>query len=185
MPPLRVRLVLAIVAALAVGSIWWLVPRGAAGDPQPGPQPSQEARALAILRAWDDARAAAYASGDLVALKALYIPGSAVGRRDQRVLRDYRARGLRVEGMQTQILELRILHTSEDRLELAVTDRLAGAVAVGESGRWRLPRDVASAQRVVLVRARGQWLVASVDVVESQSPSAVASTSATVGSENR
>jgi len=141
------------------------------------------AQALAVLKAWDDDRAAAYETGDVAALARLYVPRSATGRRDVEVLRSYRLRGLRVEGMQTQILKLSVVSATGQRIELQVTDRLAAATAVGEFGRWRLPRDRATNERVVLVRYADSWRVARVKADSAgQAPSAEASTSATVGS---
>ncbi len=74
-------------------------------------QPREEttrARALAILGAWDERRAKAYAQGDADALVELYLAGSDSGENDRQLLTTYLARGLRVQGMRTQILDLEI-----------------------------------------------------------------------------
>lgn len=190
---MRARLVLVILAALGVGLVWWLIPKDAPSTPPSAPSGAQDApaspvraqaHALAVLRQWDDQRAAAYAAGNLAALKSLYEPGSPAGRRDLTVLRTYRERGLRVEQMETQVLELRVLSATDDRLELVVTDRLSRAIAVGEAGSWRLPRDAASSQRVVFVRREGEWVVTRVTALDAQSRRADSSTSVTVGSRN-
>jgi hypothetical protein len=117
-----------------------------------------------VLRAWDGARSRAFAHGDLAALRKLYAPGSTAGTSDVRLLRAYLDRGLHVEGMRMQLLALEVLRRTHTRLRLLVTDRLAGAVAVGEGTRTALPSDRASTRVVVLRRTEdgGEWRVASV-----------------------
>jgi hypothetical protein len=122
--------------------------------------PGQPATASAVLHEWDDRRAAAWSAGDLEGLHALYVPGSAAGRTDVAMLRAWSERGLRVEGMRMQLLDLDVRRVSASRLDLVVTDRLTGAVAVGPGVRLRLPRDRATTRRVVLVREGGEWRVA-------------------------
>jgi len=117
---------------------------------------------LSVLRAWDRQRAAAYADGDPDALRALYRPGSDVGDRDVRLLRKYAARGLRVTGLQAQVLAADIRTRRPDRLVLAVTERVTGAVAVGGGGRVRLPQGMPRDRVVVLVRRGDRWVVAAV-----------------------
>lgn len=78
------------------------------------------------------------------------------------MLRAYRARGLRVQGMRMQILSLVVLDESPRRLRLEVTDRLVGAVAVGHGQRLVLPRDRASTRVIELRRVDASWRVASV-----------------------
>lgn len=142
--------------------------------------PSERARALAILRGWDRQRAAAYAAGDAAALRQLYVAGSRSGRNDQRLLREYAGRGLRVVEMRTQILSVDIRVHTGDALTLAVTDRLASAVAVGEGVRTKLPRDAATSRVVELRRAGSRWLVVEVETLAQ--PSAAAITSLKPGS---
>ena len=122
--------------------------------------PSQPADAAAVLHAWDDRRAAAWAAGDPAALRALYVPGSTAGRSDVAMLQAWQRRGLRVEGLRMQLLDLDVRRAATDRLELVVTDRLTGAVAAGPGVRLALPRDHATTRRVVLVRRGGDWRVA-------------------------
>ncbi|MEO5853101.1 MAG: hypothetical protein ABIQ15_11360 [Nocardioides sp.] len=125
--------------------------RASAGDP-----------ALAVLHAWDRLRAAAWADADAVALGRLYLPGSAAGERDVRLLRDYRGRGLHVTGIRTQVLAAEVSSQETDRLVVAVTERFAGAVAVGPRTRVTLPRGTPRDRVVVLVRRLGRWVVAAV-----------------------
>jgi hypothetical protein len=115
-----------------------------------------------VLRAWDRARGRAFAEGDVAALRRLYVEGSAAGTSDARLLQDYLSRGLRVEGLRMQVLALEVLQEEPGALRLLVTDRLAGAVAVGRGMRIRLPQDQASTRVVDLVRTGGRWRVASV-----------------------
>ncbi len=127
------------------------------------PARTSETAALRVLHAWDARRADAWAAGSPARLRALYVPGSAAGEADVRLLRDYLARGLRVTGMRTQVLALRVLDGRPDRWRVEVSDRLAGAVVVGAGRRTTLPRDSASTRVVTLVRGPGhRWRVAAV-----------------------
>lgn len=117
---------------------------------------------VAVLREWDQRRAGAWAAGDLDGLRSLYVPGSAAGVRDAAMLAAWRDRGLRVEGMQTQLLAARVSAQTADRLVLVVTDRLLGAVATRRGHRWELPADQATTRRVVVERVGGQWRVSRV-----------------------
>lgn len=148
-------------AAPAVPAAATSAPPAVAGDSPAVPVAPATSRASAVLHRWDRARAAAFAAGDVAALRRLYVPGSAAGRRDVRTLRGYLARGLRVEGIRMQLLAVQVLQERRGWLRLRVTDRLTGAVAVGPQGRVRLPSDTASTRVVDLVR-RGGWRVAAV-----------------------
>lgn len=191
---------LAVVALLLAGGAWWVGGRSATRGPEGSAGPAASSArswlssgpshggagavrpvaaalpAADVLRAWDGRRAEAFAAGDLAALRRLYVPGSRAGTADRALLRGYLDRGLRVEGMRVQVLALDVLAQRSGSLRLRVTDRLVGAVAVGESGRVALPRDEASTRVVVLRRvaatvrpdgAPGLWRVAS---VRSSSP---------------
>lgn len=125
--------------------------------------------AAAVLHAWDERRATAWADGDVTALRSLYVPGSATGRADVAMLRAWVARGLRVEGSSMQLLRVEVRRTDGSRLTLVVTDRLVGAVAVGPGVRRPLPRDRASTRRIVLVRRAGEWRVAQASPVRTTS----------------
>jgi len=162
-----------LAAGLAVGLAVAVVragasrqPAGAGASARSGDDSSAgapEPPAAALLRAWDEQRAAAYAAGSARMLRDLYVPGSRAGRADLRVLRAYAGRGLRVEGMRTQVLALRVLVQGPRRSVLEVTDRVADAVAVDGSVRVPLPRDGADTRRVELIRGPdGAWRVASV-----------------------
>ena len=61
------------------------------------------------------------------------------------------------------MLALRVVEERPRRLRLEVTDRLAGAVAVGLGGRAVLPRDQPDTRRVTLIRGPdGAWRVSVV-----------------------
>lgn len=83
---------------------------------------------------------------------------------DVAVLREYRRRGLRVEGMRMQVLSVEVLERMPRRWRLRLTDRLQGAVAVGNGLEVPLPRDRASVHVVTLERESraGRWKVAAV-----------------------
>lgn len=132
----------------------------------------------AILAEWDGRRAAAWAEGDPGALRDLYADGSRAGAGDVRLLRRYRDRGLRVTGLRTQVLALRVVSHDDRLLRLMVTDRLVGGRVNDGDETMRLPADRASTRRIDLVRVGEEWLV---DEVRDQA-SAAASTSRTSSS---
>jgi hypothetical protein len=148
--------------------------------PSSSPSAQQPARSgpASVLAAWDERRSDAWAEGDAGALARLYVDGSGAGAADVHLLRDYARRGLRVRGMATQVLALRVAARSPDRLELLVTDRVVGAEAVGSGAPVSLPVDRSSTRRVVLVRAGARWVVEEV----RDQDSAAASTSRTSSS---
>jgi hypothetical protein len=149
-----------------------------AATPDRSAAPARRVAALAVLRAWDVRRAAAWAAGDEVALAALYTDGSAAGRRDRAMLGRYGVRGLRVRGMRMQVLAGTVRTRTAGRIVLVVTDRLAHAVAVGQGTRVELPRDRATRRTIVLRRVAGEWRVGQVRA----QPRPAASTAATLRS---
>ncbi|MDQ6527084.1 hypothetical protein RB608_25950 [Nocardioides sp. LHD-245] len=137
---------------------------------------------LAVLRDWDRARSRAWAEGEVAALRALYVPGSAAGERDVGMLRAWLRRGLRVEGLEMQVLAVELRRRTDHRIVLVVTDRLAAAVAVrpGPGMPTALPRDGPTTRRLAFVRDGSRWLLAAAQAAEPRSP--VASTASTSGS---
>ena len=123
--------------------------------------PAAEVEALKVLQSWDTRRAAAWASGDVRALQALYQPRSTAGERDVAMLQKWVRRGLTVRGLTTQVLSLEVRSQSADRLVVEVTDRIASATARGPGVRQALPQDRPSARVITLVQDGG-WLVQSV-----------------------
>lgn len=126
-----------------------------------------EVGAAAVVRAWDAARAAAWSAGDATALRRLYAPGSAAGRADVVMLRAWRARGLRLRGLTTQLLAVEVVRRLRDGWVLRVTDRVVGGTVerdtlVGGTRRERLHPGAPATRQVLLVRSRGRWQVASV-----------------------
>lgn len=132
---------------------------------------------VAVLHGWDQRRAAAWAAGDVPGLRGLYTRDSTAGAADVAMLRAWRERGLRVEGMRMQVLSVSVRADTGRRLVLVVSDRLAAAVAVGDGVRRPLPRDSVSTRRLVLVCGSGEWRMAQVRPARS--------TSSTVRSRNR
>lgn len=134
-------------------------------EPQTSPTPrdaSPGAEALAILHAWDERRAGAWAAGDVRALGELYTEASAAGHRDRAMLLRWVDRGLGVRDLLMQVIASRVrFHTSE-RIVLVVTDRLARAEAAGAGVRQVLPQDNASTWTVCLRRVSGEWRMESV-----------------------
>lgn len=184
-----VTLVCLVLTGVQAGTRHW-----SADDPAPDPRRTTRPAAgpAQVLAAWDRARAAAWAEADVAGLRELYVASSSAGQTDVAMLREWSARGLRVTGLETQVLSLRVRVETPDRLVLVVTDRVVGGEAVGQgaAGRApvRLPRDQPSTRRVELEKVGGEWLMAEVrDQPVSQrrsrsQASAVASTSRTSSS---
>jgi len=157
-------------ASLVAGIVWPDTGHTRPIDPAPPDQvdvtrgPVAVAPEVDVLRSWDLRRASAYSRGDVASLRALYVDGARAADADARMLREYTRRGLRLEGMQMQILAVEVLARRTGLWRLRVTDRLVGAVAIGPSGHNRLPRDQASTNVVTLVRSPSddEWRVASV-----------------------
>jgi hypothetical protein len=150
---------LAVSSVLLVLALWVVTSaRDAPGEGVPASR-ARPPDAVAALAAWDALRARAWAAGDVAALRGLYVDGSRTGRRDAAMLRAYVARGLTVRGLRTQVLGARVLRRDDRSVVLSVTDRMRGAVAVGDGRRTELPADRASTREVTLCRVGGGWLV--------------------------
>ena len=113
---------------------------------------------VAVLRRWDRERAEAWAAGDVRRLRSLYAPRSTAADRDVAMLRRWVDRGQRAH-LETQLLRTRVVGETDDRLVLAVTDRVTRAVT--DDGR-PLPADVSTRWRITLHRIGGEWRVAAV-----------------------
>lgn len=139
------------------------VPRPVPADPAgPGALTDPDAPAARILRDWDAARARAYAGASPSDLRALYVPRSAVGRADRRVLRAYAGRDLTVRDARMEVAEIVEVGRTPTCLRLAVVERLGPAYAVAEDGRrLPLPRDNWRERRLVLAYTGGQWRMAA------------------------
>lgn len=159
MSPARMLLPV-LVSGLACLLAVWLGARDAAPAAEDPGQGADRTTALAVLRSWDRARAAAWQAGDPVALAGLYADGA--GLADRQLLAAYAGRGLRVAGMRMQVAAVEVVVAADDRVELVVTDRLVGATAVGRGVRVPLPHDRWSRRRVVLVRTGEVWRVSRV-----------------------
>ncbi|MCW2835878.1 MAG: hypothetical protein JWN68_3831 [Nocardioides sp.] len=148
-------LALTVCAVLATGDLVLLTQHPAA-PPQPV-SAAAPATPRDVLAAWDSRRAEAWATGDVEALRELYVAGSPTGRADVRMLSAYVARGLHVEGLTTQVLAWRVVDEAPDALTIRVTDRVVGGAVVGEGTSTLLPRDRASTRTMVLRRVDGDW----------------------------
>lgn len=113
-----------------------------------------------VLADWDEQRSAAWAQGDVAALRALYVTGSRTGRVDTRMLAAYVDRGLRVETLATQVLAVEVLDEKPDELTVRVTDRLVGGVVTGDETSTPLPRDRPTTRTLSLRLVDGVWLMA-------------------------
>jgi hypothetical protein len=121
--------------------------------------PIATVRALTVLHGWDRARAVAWSHGDRQALSALYVAGSATGRRDVGELDRWRRRGVRVTGLHQQVARLRVVGAGPAELVVTVRERTVGATAVAGSRRVRLPVSGWASHRVSLRRTAGRWQI--------------------------
>jgi hypothetical protein len=118
-----------------------------------------------VLEHWDQRRAAAYATGNVGALRRLYVPGSRAGASDAQLLQSYAARGLVVTGMRMRLQSVNVIHSGRRRLVLRVRDRLTRAIARSRTDpkvHRQLPTDHPSTHTVTLIRSGSDWLVRSV-----------------------
>ncbi len=194
-PPLRVTL--AVAAVIVVGVVALVITgllRSAPGEedrssPTPAGAFPRVARSvtvteavasLAVLRDWDRARSRAWAHGDVLALRRIYLAGSRAGQRDVGMLSRWVERGLRVRRMTMQVLTIELRVRTERRIVLDVTDRLADAAAVPVGGGrpTALPRDGLTTRRLAFRLTRVGWVLAAA----YERP--LASTASTSGSAN-
>ena len=171
-------LTLGVTAAVVLAVAALVVTAAARTDPgaPPGPGPAapaapvmpdvsvtQAVQSLAVLRAWDAARAEAWSRGDAADLRRLYTHGSVAGRRDVGMLRRWIERGLVVRRMTMQVVAVELRARTQRRIVLLVTDRLSDAVAVrlGGGRPQALPRDGMTTRRLAFVRRGGEWRLAS------------------------
>jgi hypothetical protein len=124
-----------------------------------GPAADPECYALGGL---DLARAEALADVNVAGLRAVYVDAAAASR-DEQLLKRYAARGYRVVGAGMVRDECRAVSRRPGRVELDVSERMAHAWVVSETGEARrLPRDELTRHTIVLARADGGWRIASV-----------------------
>jgi hypothetical protein len=119
-------------------------------------------RALAVLHAWDERRAQAWAAGDTAALGGLYVNGSAAGAADVRLLQHYVQRGVVVPELRMQVLQASVLVDRPRHVVVRVTERLASREVRVGARVVRLPLDSADVHVVDLCRVGHTWRVAAV-----------------------
>jgi hypothetical protein len=137
-----------------IGLFWLLVAvLGGAGD----------APACLLLGGLDAARTQAFVADDENGLSHVYVD-ERTARADVEMLRSYRERGLRLEGMVLVRESCRVTRRSRHRVTLDVVDRLGSTSVRTEHGRHQdLPRDRPTRRVVVLERVGDVWRVAAVE----------------------
>lgn len=124
---------------------------GGAGDP-----------ACLVLGGLDAVRSEAFVTGDVTRLRDVYVDERAV-QADAEVVRSYRERGFRLEGMLLVREACRTTERSDRRVELDVVDRLGPTWARSADGERReLPQDRPTRHTVVLERVGDVWRIAAV-----------------------
>jgi hypothetical protein len=125
-----------------------------------------EARWLRVLSALDARRAAAWRAGEPARLTSVYLAGSPVLAADQKMLSDYRRRGLSVSGVHVSYFVVDAQVQPGGAVCLLVVDRLGPAVVHDRSGTAEtLPVDQPTRHRVVLRRVDGAWRIARISTV--------------------
>ena len=119
-----------------------------------------------VLARLDRRRAQAYAAADPALLHAVYLPGSAALRRDQRLLARYAGHGLHVGGLRMRVADLRVRARRPGVVVLRVRDRVVAGTVTGHRQRplhRPLAADDLDTRLLTLRRVdRGVWLLASV-----------------------
>lgn len=136
--------------------------------PTSGPAGEMErARAAAgwsrTLRGLDVRRSRAFAAGDPGGLDRVYVPGSAPWASDRALLASYRARGLKVVGLEIRVDRLVVDRAAPARVVLRVVDRLVAGAAVDQAGRrTALPPGRPSERLITLNGSGGGWRIVAV-----------------------
>jgi hypothetical protein len=115
-----------------------------------------------LLGGLDAARTQAFVTGDESRLRGIYVDDRAASK-DIDVLRSYRDRGLRLEGMVLVRESCRVTDRSRESISLDVVDHLGPTrVRMADGRRRDLPRDRPTRRTVVLERMDDGWRVAAV-----------------------
>jgi hypothetical protein len=115
-----------------------------------------------LLGGLDIARTEAFVTGEVARLRDVYADERAA-KADADVLRAYRERGLRLEGMVLVREWCRVTDRSPARITFEVVDRLGPTSVRADDGRRRdLPRDRPTRRTVVLERDGEVWRIAAV-----------------------
>ena len=114
-----------------------------------------------LLGALDVVRTEAFVTGDVDRLRDVYVDERAA-RTDADVLRSYRERGLRLDGMVLVRDSCRVTERSRQRVTLDVVDHLGPTWVETADGRGDLPRDRPTRRSVMLERVGDVWRVAAV-----------------------
>ena len=116
-----------------------------------------------LLGGLDAARTQAFVADDEGGLSDVYVDDR-TARADIEMLRSYRERGLRLEGMMLLRESCRVTDRSRQRATLNLVERLGPTSVQTEDGRHQdLPRDRATRHTVVLERVGDVWRVAAVE----------------------
>ncbi|TNC47371.1 hypothetical protein [Mumia zhuanghuii] len=124
---------------------------------------SQSAVWMDRLAVLDDGRSAAFVRADPSLLDDVYVPGGRLRASDDRLVREYAARGLEIADVRFEVLRFGVEQASEARAVLRVVDRLEPVRVRRPGGAWRtLPRDGPTDRRIVVVRTPVGWRIEAV-----------------------
>jgi hypothetical protein len=115
-----------------------------------------------VLGGLDAVRTEAFVTGDVSLLSHVYADDR-VAKADVAMLRSYRERGLRLEGMAMLRESCRVTDRSPGRVVLDVVDRLGPTAArTGDGKRLELPTDRPTRRTVVMHEIDDAWRIAEV-----------------------
>ena len=114
-----------------------------------------------LLGGLDVVRTEAFVRGDVDRLHDVYVDERAA-HADAEVLRSYRERGLRLDGMVLVRDSCRVTERSRQRVSFEVVDHLGPTWVESAGGRRDLPHDLPTRRTVVLERIGDVWRVAAV-----------------------
>lgn len=149
---------LVVVAALSLTVLAW--PTGSRRSVA-GPAPTDYAE---VLEALDAQRAAAFSTGEVEALRRVYLAGTEVLRADAELLTAYARQGRRVAGLRHELASVSVVEEATARVVLRVVDRMPAVRVVAVDGAL-LARHAGRAERawlVELVRVDAGWRIVSV-----------------------
>ncbi len=123
----------------------------------------RETRWLSVVSGLDAVRERAWRTGRPALLRTVYVEGSLLLERDQRMLHAYAERGLRVSGASLELKRIRVVARQPGVVRLVLVDELDRLVAWARSGATRqLPDDQPSRHLLELRREAGGWQIAAV-----------------------
>lgn len=161
-------LAIAVLAVVVTAVVWRMQSpetgpaRAAAVARDSGAEGPVLAQAVAQVRQWDAARAAAWSEGSVPALRRLYTGSSVEGRTDAAALEQWTRAGWKVEGVAPRLEQVEEVSSSSDTWVVDVLEQEAHMQAVNAGRRVALPAQPSRTRRITFVHRDRGWVVARV-----------------------